>query len=156
MGADGGRSCFAYLATASSRHGIGRFSDMLSGLSVGIVGLGGTGSYILDQIAKTPVSRIHLFDDDRFEQHSAFRAPGAASIDDLREQRTKVEHFSGIYSKMHNGIIGHEMKLGPANAHMLDHLDFVFLAIDSGAGRRALVAEMERRGLPFIDTGIGI
>ena len=57
---------------------------------------------------------------------------------------------------MHNGIIGHEMKLGPANAHMLDHLDFVFLAIDSGAGRRALVAEMERRGLPFIDTGIGI
>ena len=156
MVADGGRSCFAYLDTASSRHGIGRFSDMLSGLSVGIVGLGGTGSYILDQIAKTPVSRIHLFDDDRFEQHSAFRAPGAASIDDLREQRTKVEHFSGIYSKMHNGIIGHEMKLGPANAHMLDHLDFVFLAIDSGAGRRALVAEMERRGLPFIDTGIGI
>jgi hypothetical protein len=156
MVAEGGRSCFAYLDTASSRHGIGRFSDRLAGLSIGIVGLGGTGSYILDQIAKTPVGRIHLFDDDRFEQHCAFRAPGAASIDGLLDQRTKVDHFARIYSNMHNGIIGHEMKLGPANAHLLDHLDFVFLAIDSGIGRRVLVAEMERRGLAFIDTGIGI
>jgi hypothetical protein len=57
---------------------------------------------------------------------------------------------------MHNGIIGHEMKLGPANAHLLDYLDFVFLAIDSSIGRQALVAEMERKGLPFIDSGIGL
>ncbi|MEO7465561.1 MAG: ThiF family adenylyltransferase [Sphingobium limneticum] len=156
MVAEGGRSCFAYVDTASSRHGIGRFSERLAGLSIGIVGLGGTGSYILDQIAKTPVGRIHLFDDDRFDQHCAFRAPGAPSVDDLREQPTKVGHFASIYSKMHNGIIGHEMKLGPANAHLLDHLDFVFLAIDSGIGRLVLVGEMEKRGLAFIDAGIGL
>ncbi|WP_068094092.1 ThiF family adenylyltransferase [Novosphingobium rosa] len=153
---EGGRSCFAYVDTASARHGIGMYSDRLAGLSIGIVGLGGTGSYILDQIAKTPVGRIHLFDDDRFDQHSAFRTPGAPSIDELREQRTKVGHLAAIYSRMHNGIIGHEVRLGPNNAHFLDHLDFVFLAIDSGVGRRLLVDEMERRGLPFIDTGIGL
>jgi hypothetical protein len=43
---------------------------------IGIVGLGGTGSYVLDLVAKTPVPAIHLFDGDEFLQHNAFRAPG--------------------------------------------------------------------------------
>lgn len=156
MVADGGRSCFAYVDTGSSRHGIGAFADRLKGLNIGIVGAGGTGGYVLDQIAKCPVARIHLFDDDRFDQHSAFRAPGAAAIGDLRARRTKVRHLERIYSRMHNGIIAHEVKIGPANAHLLDHLDFVFLCIDVGASRRILIEQMERRGLRFIDTGIGL
>lgn len=151
-----GRSCFAYLDTGSSRHGIGAFTSRLEGLSVAIVGLGGTGSYILDQLAKCPLARIHLFDDDRFEQHSAFRAPGAPSVEDLRRRPTKVGHLSGIYSRMHTGIIAHEAKLGPVNAHLLDHVDFVFIAIDVGVSRRIIVEQLERRGLPFIDTGIGL
>ncbi|WP_206240478.1 ThiF family adenylyltransferase [Novosphingobium terrae] len=151
-----GRSCFEYLDTASSRNGIGRFSDRLAGLSIGIVGLGGTGSYILDQIAKTPVGRIHLFDDDRFDQHCAFRAPGAPSIEELRALPSKVAHFARLYSRMHRGIVGHEVRLGKANAGYLDHVDFVFLAVDDGAARHMLVKELEKRALPFIDTGIGL
>ena len=152
----GARSSFAYVDTASSRNGLGAFNARLMGRSIGIVGLGGTGSYILDLVAKTPVHRIHLFDDDRFEQHNAFRAPSAPSIDDLRERRSKVEHFERIYSKMHLGIVAHEARLGLQNLHVLDHLDFVFLAVDSAASRRVLVEEMERRCLPFIDTGLGM
>ncbi|WCP14075.1 hypothetical protein sphantq_02517 [Sphingobium sp. AntQ-1] len=151
-----GRSPFAYVDTASSRHGIGAFSDRLAGQSIGIVGLGGTGGYVLDLVAKCPVSRIHLFDDDRMEQHNAFRAPGAASIDDLRGLPSKVAHFEAIYSRMHVGIVAHEERLDRANLHMLDHLDFVFLCVDSAASRSLLVAEMERRGLPFVDVGIGM
>lgn len=153
---DRGRSCFAYIDTGTSRHGIGAFTAKLEGLSVAIVGLGGTGSYILDQIAKCPVARIHLFDHDRFDQHTAFRAPGAPSIEELRLRPTKVAHLAGIYSRMHNGIIGHEVKLGPNNAHLLDHVDFVFIAIDVGVSRRIIVEQVEKRGLPFIDTGIGL
>ena len=41
---ESGRSCFAYIDTGSSRHGIGAFTARLEGLSVAIVGLGGTGS----------------------------------------------------------------------------------------------------------------
>ena len=151
------RSCFAYLDTGSARHGIGAFTSRLEGLSVAIVGLGGTGSYILDQIAKCPVARIHLFDDDRFDQHNAFRSPGAPSLDDLRARPTKVGRLASIYSRMHTGIIGHEeAKLGPNNVHLLDHVDFVFVAIDVGVSRRIIVEQIERRGLPFIDTGIGL
>lgn len=64
-----------------------------------IVGLGGTGAYVLDLIAKTPVKEIHLFDGDKFSSHNAFRAPGAASIDDLHKQNLKVEYLHAIYSR---------------------------------------------------------
>ena len=46
---------FNYIDTASSRAGITETTAKLKVGSVAIVGLGGTGSYILDYIAKTPV-----------------------------------------------------------------------------------------------------
>ena len=45
-------SVFQYLDTASSRAGIGHITEKLQIASVAVVGLGGTGSYILDLVAK--------------------------------------------------------------------------------------------------------
>lgn len=70
-----GESVFKYADTASSRAGIGALNDRAAGKRIGIVGLGGTGSYILDLVAKTHVAEIHLFDKDVFSSHNAFRAP---------------------------------------------------------------------------------
>src|SRR5258707_11145027 len=77
-------SVFNYTETASDRVGIGALTELLAKDKVAIIGLGGTGSYILDLVAKTPVREIRIFDADEFLQHNAFRAPGAASIEDLR------------------------------------------------------------------------
>ena len=77
-------SVFRYVDTASSRAGIGAITHKLEIGAVAIVGLGGTGSYILDLVAKTPVQDIHLFDGDKLGQHNAFRSPGAPSIETLR------------------------------------------------------------------------
>ena len=52
-------SVFLYEDTASSRAEIVAINDKLKPLRVGIVGLGGTGSYVLDFVAKTPVKEIH-------------------------------------------------------------------------------------------------
>ena len=41
--------------TASDRVGIGALTEKLEGEIVAIIGLGGTGSYVLDFVAKTPV-----------------------------------------------------------------------------------------------------
>src|SRR5665647_768400 len=71
-------SVFKYQDMASVRASIMAVTDKLRSEQLGIVGLGGTGSYILDLVAKTPVEEIHLFDGDGFETHNAFRAPGAA------------------------------------------------------------------------------
>ena len=70
---------FDYMDTASSRAGITKMSETLAGDKIGIVGVGGTGSYILDYLVKTRVAEIHLFDGDVFQQHNAFRAPGATT-----------------------------------------------------------------------------
>lgn len=68
-------SVFNYIDTASDRAGIGKLSEKLEGEIVSIIGTGGTGSYIIDLVSKTPVREIRLFDADEFLQHNAFRAP---------------------------------------------------------------------------------
>ena len=107
-------------------------------------------------LAKTPVTRIHLFDDDLFQQHNAFRAPGAATIDDLNRHSLKVDYFSRIYSAMHRGIVPHPVRLGPQNLSLLGDTAFVFICVDETSSRRALAAALRARGIAVIDVGIGI
>ena len=76
--ADRGGAVFHYLDTASSRAEIRVASAKLAIERLAIVGIGGTGSYVLDLIAKTPVREIHLYDGDVFLNHNGFRAPGAS------------------------------------------------------------------------------
>jgi tRNA A37 threonylcarbamoyladenosine dehydratase len=73
---------------------------------VAIIGLGGTGSYILDLLAKTPIAEVHIFDGDVFSLHNAFRSPGAPKRDELTDPK-KVDWFGAIYDKMRVGIIRH-------------------------------------------------
>jgi hypothetical protein len=150
------RSPFMYADTATARAGVSGLSERLEGGSVGIVGLGGTGSYVLDLVAKTPVGAIHLFDDDLFLQHNAFRAPGAAAGEDITARRTKVDHFAGVYSRMHRGIVPHRQRVGPGGMKALGLCDFVFLCIDEGGAKRQIIDFLERQGTPFVDVGMGL
>lgn len=145
---------FNYWDTASTRAGILAATAKLAHYRVAIVGLGGTGSYILDLMAKTPVREIHLFDGDQFEQHSTFRAPGAASIEDIAAKMPKVEYFAAIYARMRKGIHPHPFYLDDENLSELDNFDFVFLCVDKGGVRRMLGEYLIARGIPFADTGM--
>ncbi len=147
---------FNYIETASDRAGIGALTQNLATEKVGIVGLGGTGSYVLDLVAKTPVREIHLFDGDLFLQHNAFRAPGAPSIDELREAPRKVDYLAGIYSKMHRKIVPHPVAIDADNLHLLEGLSFVFVCIDGGAAKRRIFEKLEALGVSFVDVGMGL
>lgn len=149
-------SVFNYTETASDRAGIGALTERLSDECVAIVGAGGTGGYILDQVAKTPARKIRLFDSDVFLQHNAFRAPGAPSIEQLRAAVPKVEYFASIYSRMHKGIVPHAVDLGPSNLHLLEDVTFAFLSMDAGEAKKAVVAELEAKGVLFVDVGMGL
>lgn len=149
-------SIFNYTETASDRVGIGALTERLATERVAIIGLGGTGSYVLDLVAKTPVREIRTFDDDEFLQHNAFRAPGAPSIDELREAPKKVEYFRGIYVRMHRGIVAHPVALGAHNLELLDGITFAFLSMDAGEAKRHVVAKLEAVGASFIDVGMGL
>jgi tRNA A37 threonylcarbamoyladenosine dehydratase len=149
-------SPFAYLDTASSRAGITAAGRKLRKDNVAILGLGGTGSYTLDLMAKTPAANIHLFDGDRFGQHNAFRSPGAPSLDQLRAIPFKVDHWAEIYGRMHRGIIPHRVSITAANVHLLHGMDFVFICADAGKDKEAIIAALEQQGIPFADTGMGL
>jgi len=149
-------SPFKYVDTASSRAGIGAVTKRLEKSKVAIIGLGGTGSYVLDLVAKTPVKEIHLFDGDGFLQHNAFRSPGAPSVEELRTRRKKVVYFADLYSKMRNGVIPHEDYLTESNVHELAGMDFAFLCIDSGTARALVATTLHGSGVPFVDVGMGV
>ena len=147
---------FNYIDTASDRVGIGSLSAKLEGEVISIIGTGGTGGYILDLVAKTPVHEIRLFDADEFLQHNAFRAPGAPSLEELRDAPKKVDYFKNIYSKMHRGIVAHPVRLNHFNADLLNGTTFAFICMDAGEEKQALVQKLEALGLPFIDVGMGL
>ncbi len=149
-------SVFNYMDTNSSRAEIGLISEKLEGHIIGIIGLGGTGSYILDQVSKTPVQEIHLFDGDRFLQHNAFRSPGAPSIDELKEQHFKTDYFKKTYSSMHRGIKSHPKYLGDSNLSMLKRMNFVFLCIDKGSAKKSIIDYLISQKIPFIDVGLDV
>jgi hypothetical protein len=147
---------FNYTETASDRAGVGALTERLVGERLVVIGLGGSGSYILDLTAKTPAREIRLIDGDEFLQHNAFRAPGAASLDELREAPKKVEHYKAIYSRMHRGIVAHPVHIGSDNLHLLEGATFAFLCIDGGEPKRRVIEWLQAQNIPFVDVGMGL
>lgn len=152
---DGVDDVFKYVDTASSRAQLNSINAKLASHKVAILGLGGTGSYVLDLVAKTWVREIHLMDGDVFQQHNAFRAPGAATGEDLDAKLPKVRYFERKYSAMRNGIVAHEVYATPDNLALIAGVDFVFLCME-GAGKKAIVRKLEEMKMPFIDVGMGV
>jgi hypothetical protein len=149
-------SVFKYMETASSRAGVSIATSKLRDHKIAIVGLGGTGGYILDLVAKTPVAEIHLYDGDVFLQHNAFRSPGAASLTQLRAKLSKVDYFKACYSPMRRKIVAHAVYIDDSNVDELSGLDFVFLCLDDGKARRLLVERLQAWGIAFVDVGMGV
>jgi len=153
---DEDKSVFNYLDTAATKAGIFAANQKLEGPKIAIIGAGGTGSYVLDFVAKTPVAEIHLFDQDLFLNHNAFRCPGAASIDDLNKKQLKVNYLADVYSRMRKGVIAHDCFIDEVTIDQLRQMDFVFICIDKGSGKRLIVEKLQEWGIPFIDVGMGI
>jgi len=151
-----GDHVFKYLDTASSRAGINAASRRLELGRVAIIGVGGTGGYILDLVAKTPVREIHIFDGDVLSQHNAFRAPGAVSTETLRGRPKKVEYFAEVYGAMRNGIVQHPVYIDAENVEALANMDFVFLCLDGGTEKRLIIETLEQADIPFVDVGMGL
>ncbi|MBK9158938.1 MAG: ThiF family adenylyltransferase [Micropruina sp.] len=145
-----------YADTFSSRAGITARNGRLALKKVVIVGLGGTGSYLLDFLTKTPIEAIHLYDDDTLKTHNAFRSPGAATLGDLRASKSKVEYYASLFGEMHRGIHPHAVRVTVFNVAEIADADFVFLAMDSGPEKMTIMEQLIAARVPFIDSGVGV
>lgn len=149
-------SVFLYQDTASSRAGIQRLAARFCQQRIAFVGLGGTGSYALDLVAKTHAAEIHLFDADMLRPHNAFRFPGAISREILDRGITKVKYLSEHYSTMRRGIVPHEVMIHVDNVMELARFDYVFLCVDRGEVRHLVLRALADTGVTVIDVGMGL
>lgn len=149
-------SVFHYQDTNASRANIEHINTRLASQIVALVGIGGTGSYILDLVAKCPVQEIHLFDGDRFEQHNVFRSPGAVSIEEVQQLRYKVDFFADKYSVLRKNIFKYPYYITQVNLGNLKNMDFVFLSIDKNKDRKFITDYLVANDIPFIEVGLGV
>lgn len=145
-----------YADTASTRAGILAINERASNLRVAIVGLGGTGGYVLDFMARTYVLEIHLFDGDYLRQHNAFRTPGAISAATLGRHLFKVDRLAEHYAHFRRGIVPHAQMIDESNVHLLEDFDYVFLCIDRGPARALIIDRLEKSQAVLIDCGMGM
>ncbi|MGV7106971.1 ThiF family adenylyltransferase [Flavobacterium sp. U410] len=147
---------FQYIDTNSGRAKINLINEKVKGQKIAIIGLGGTGAYILDLLSKTPVSEIHLYDGDVFSQHNAFRSPGAAGKEDLDTVPSKVDYYFNQYSKIHQKITAHHNYVSKDNMKELSTMSFVFICIDNDVSRKLIIQFLLKSNIPFIDVGLGV
>ena len=101
--------------TFEARAAIAPVQDRIRHQRIAIIGLGGTGAYILDLVAKTPVTEIHLIDSDEMKWHNFIRAPGAPTDEDIESRRRglvrKVDYYYSKYASLREGIYAHPVRL---------------------------------------------
>lgn len=149
-------SVFHYTNNAIAQGGLDAVADKMRLKRVCIVGMGGTGSYLLDAVAKEEIERIDLYDHDVIEPKNPFRMPGAMSREDVSAGHNKALWLASCYSAMRTGITGHALRIDAANVTELAGADFVFIAVDNGPSRGVISRYLVDQRIPFIDVGIGV
>ncbi|MDE2751327.1 MAG: ThiF family adenylyltransferase [Gemmatimonadota bacterium] len=147
---------FLYADTASARQNTTDIARKLKGERIAIVGVGGTGTYVLDFVAKTWALEIHLFDDDPFLQHNAFRAPGPFSRDELEGGAIKSQFHGARYARMRRGIIAHDTCIDDTNVQELGAFDTVFLCMDGHPIKAKILETCIAHNTLLIDVGMGL
>lgn len=149
-------SPFIFGDTNSARSGMTAINNKVAGLKIAIIGLGGTGSYVLDYVAKTPVKEIHLYDGDTLLSHNAFRAPGSPTKATVQKALQKTSYHAKTYSRMHRGIKAFPVPIDSSNIDRLAGYDFIFLCLDNSQVKQQILDALVARQIPFVDTGIGV
>ena len=139
--------------TSSARYHLNDVSSLLRGKKVAIIGLGGTGGYILDFIARTHLERIALFDDDMVHVHTIFRMPGFISG---AIGMAKVDALAQHYGQWTSAIEPVNERITELNIERMQGFDFVFVSVDDGPARRFIVDWLSSREIPFLDCGMGL
>mgnify|MGYP000857564557 CR=1 FL=1 len=148
-------SVFKFHDTLTSRAEIGDLARKLADDVVAVIGLGGTGAYILDFMVKTPVKEIRAFDLDAYHVHNAYRSPGRL-LNEGELGKTKAEVYLGRYTNFRSGLRVESKFVDAASAADLDGVTFAFISVDKGSSRSGIFDLLLSKRIPFIDVGMGL
>ena len=156
--------------TFEARAGIVQVQNRIRAQNIAIIGLGGTGSYVLDLVAKTPVGEIHVLDGDFMDSHNFMRAPGAPTDEEIEilppgvlcaKWTITIPSTSSLREGIHTHPIRVDSKSTLDEFLSVHSIDFAFVCIDqlteSDSPRQdAVYLALSDSKVPFIDSGVSL
>lgn len=131
-------------------------ANRIANTRVGIVGLGGGGSHMIQQLAHIGFRRYVLCDPDRVEISNLNRLVGATETD-VRRRRLKVDIASRQVEGLQAAVeICRHPDTWQSCMDDIAKCDLVFGCLDSFAQRDALEAHCRRHFIPNIDIGMEV
>lgn len=131
-------------------------SNTLKKLSIAVVGCSGTGSPVIEQLARLGVGKLVIIDPDRVEVKNLNRILNT-TMDDARERRFKVDVLAREIQQMGLGteIVPLACDLhDPQIVKAVAECDAVFGCMDSVDGRHLLNRLAVFYSLPYFDVGV--
>lgn len=147
-------SVFKFHDTLTSRAEITMLAKRFDKEVVALIGLGGTGSYLLDFLVKTPIEEIRAFDCDAFHVHNAFRSPGRLTENELG--MSKAEVYRNRYENFRHGLRIESKLIDTSCTADFAGVTFAFVCVDKGSARSAVFDLLISMNIPFIDVGMGL
>ena len=130
--------------------------DALANVSVAVVGLGGLGSVVAQELAHLGVRRLVLVDDDLVEASNLSRLVGA-SLASVGEYKVDVAQASITRTTIASDVQAMRMNVRELAAiDAVTSADIVFGCVDTDAGRMILNEAALAYLIPYIDCGVGI
>ncbi|MGO9145121.1 MAG: ThiF family adenylyltransferase [Desulfomonilia bacterium] len=129
---------------------------LLSGLRVAVVGCSGTGSPVIEQLARLGVGELVLVDPDHVEERNLNRIIGA-TMEDARERRLKVEVVANHIERIGLGTRLHMFPTvleHPDAIRAVATADLVVGCMDGLSGRHRLSRLARCYVLPYVDVGV--
>ena len=132
----------------------GRIQEVLSNLSVSVVGCGGTGSAVIEQLVRLGVRRFHLFDPDTLTASNLTRVYGSFP-EDIGKPKVELSaaHVKRIAPDVE--VLATQSKItAEVTAKLLLDADVIFGCTDDNAGRLVLSRIASYLMTPVIDCGV--
>jgi len=133
-----------------------RGQTVIAGLRIAVVGVGGTGSAVAEQIARLGVDDILLVDPDALERSNLSRMWGTRDTD-LQGHTLKVDaiarHLQSIWPKANVRRIAKSVIRQPVLKALTDR-DMVFACTDNDLSRAILNRFAHQYLIPVVDMGI--
>jgi len=135
-----------------------RVQNDIESLHVGIVGLGGTGSSVAEQLVRMGIINVTLVDHDVFELSNWSRLYGS-TLEDASKKKLKVDivasHLKNINPKITCHLVGKSVMTREV-LQLLSGCDVIFSCLDRHAPRAVLNELSYQCFVPVIDVGIGL
>lgn len=130
--------------------------DVLATASIGIVGLGGGGSHVVQQLAHLGFKRYTLFDHDSVEESNLNRLVGATEADAKAGTPKVLVARRMVTGLVSDAVVAEHIRRWQDAVAALQACDLVFGCVDSLGEREQLERACRRYLIPFIDIGLDV